>query len=82
MLDLELFVRLRRDLDFIPNAIVDLRFILNCTPYNIIGEESFIYYPVVRSRSTEILVIYVTIFSWVNSNEISTFLIFYTRLSH
>jgi hypothetical protein len=82
MLDLELLVRLGRDLDFIPNAIVNLRFILDCTSHDIICKESFVHNSIKRSRCTEILVINVTIFCWINSDEISSLLIFYTRFSH
>jgi len=82
MLDLELLVRLGRDLDFVPDPVVYLRFILDCASHDIICKESFVHNSIKRSRCAEILIINVTILCWIDSNEISSLLIFYTRFSH
>lgn len=82
MLDFELLVRLGRDLDFVPNAVVNLGFILDCTSHDIICKESFVDNSIKRSRCAEILIINVTILCWINSYEISSLLILYARFSH
>ena len=57
MFDLELLIALRRHLDLIADAIVDLRLALNCTANDLVSEDGLVDDAVERAGGREELVI-------------------------
>ena len=81
MLHLELFIRLWGYFNLIAYPVVSYGFVLGRASNNLICEESLIDDPIIRSSGTEVLIVYVTILSWVYADEVSSLLILVARLS-
>jgi hypothetical protein len=74
--DFELFVALGRYLDLIANSVIDLRLALGRASDDLISEYSLINNTVEGTRGSEKLIINVRVFGWVNSNKVTSLLIF------
>jgi hypothetical protein len=74
--DFELFVALGRYLNLIANSVIDLRLALGRASDDLISEYSLINNTVEGTRGSEKLIINVRVFGWVNSNKVTSLLIF------
>jgi hypothetical protein len=82
MLNFELFIRLRRHFNLVSDSIINLWLGLNSASDNLISKDSFIYNSIEGPWCLKVLIVSITSFGRVDSDEISSLLILLASFSY